>query len=97
MSPVGVPTIFSHKYTEKQLYKLGVSDTASQLNSTFPGILCSRLACRTIAQILIINHSYTGNFLLRSSHTKSSTRFKATKFNFPDSKNLLKKSRETLD
>lgn len=52
MAPLVTPTMFSHKCTEKQLYKLGVSDTASWLNSPLPVLLCSMLAYRKIAQIL---------------------------------------------
>lgn len=48
-----LPTMFSHKYTEKQLYKLRESDTTSWLNSPLPGLLCSTLACRKIAQIVM--------------------------------------------
>lgn len=98
MSPLVTPIMFSYKYIEKQLYKLGVSDTASWLNSPLPGLLRSTLACGKIAQILLTrNHSYTGDFLLRFSHTSHSARHRATKFNVSKLKNFLKKMRQTFD
>lgn len=44
MSPLVTQTMFSHKHTEKQLYKLGVIHEASWLNSSFLGLLWSMSA-----------------------------------------------------
>lgn len=87
MSPLVTPNMFSHKSIEKQLDKLVVSDKAMWLNSPLPGLLWSILADRKIVYIL-----ERRNFLLRFPHTNSSTRYKATKFNFSKVKNLFKKA-----